>query len=75
MTNETLKRGNEIENSLNAIHMIRKILVVPNPTICDLREEQCFDGLDEVTKNQLKDVMKNLLVERERKLKEEFENL
>ena len=75
MKHETLKRANDIKDSLEAIEKLRYIMHVPYPTIHDGKTDVSFVCFDVTTSALLKQVILNTLDKREEELKEEFENL
>lgn len=87
MNRETLNRGKEIEKSLECIHRLRSIMLMPYPSMFskgkrDKNSGFIYDGnevsfarLDEETRIKLKEEIVNILDEREKMLNDELKSL
>ena len=75
MKHKTLKKANDIKDSLEAIEKLRYIMRVPYPTIHDGKTDVSFVCFDETTRSLLKQAICDTLNKREKELNEEFENL
>ena len=75
MKDKTLKKAQEIKDSLKAIEKLRYILRVPYPTMHDGKTDVSFVNFDVTTRVLLAKTILETLDKREKELNEEFENL
>lgn len=75
MKDKTLKKAQEIKDSLKAIEKLRYILRVPYPTMHDGTTDVSFVCFDVTTRVLLAKTILETLDKREKELNEEFEQL
>lgn len=86
MTYENIKRGNDIQKSLETIKKLKSIVCNPYPKMFKNMADKkrgfiyeddiiSFYSLDDKTREALKDCMMRYLTDREAELEEEFKNI
>ena len=77
MTTEKYDRAREIKSIQNYLEDLRLALCVPHPKMINERGNDtiCFIGLGEKYEKELKELMMNFLLEKDKELNKEFEEL
>ena len=76
MTDEKLKRAENIKSSIKCMEDMFYFIGLPYPTFLDRNcRELCWINLDEVTLKGLKEVMREYLTKRIDELEKEFKEL
>lgn len=75
MTIEKFDRAKEIKSIQNCLRDLYQAMNVPHPEILNNNSEICFIGLGEKYENELKNLIKKFIMEKNEELKKEFEEL
>ena len=77
MKQDKFDRAREIKSIQNYLADLRLALCVPHPKMVNERGNDtiCFIGLGEKYEKELKELMKNFLLEKDKELDREFEEL
>lgn len=77
MTTEKYDRAKEIKSIQSYLEDLRLALCVPHPQMVNKNENGtiCFIGLGEKYEKELKELMKNFLLEKSKELDKEFKEL
>ena len=76
MTKEKYDRAREIKSIQNCLEKLHSAICLPHPKIIDPSDDiVCFISLGDKYEKELKDLMHNFIVEKNKELNQEFEQL